>query len=75
MTPGARGTRRENDGGVRTGNQKIHSLTNMFFSGIDPYLQIFDEYFSTFFRLFDNLFMMIREFDSNYEILDDNWRF
>ena len=47
----------------------------MNFSDINPYQQIFDEYFSTFCRVFYNLFMMIREFDSNHEIPDDNWRF
>ena len=55
----------KSNGDVRTGN----------FPDIDPHLQILDEYFSTFFRVFDNSFMIIREFDSNYEILDNNWRF
>ena len=34
----------------------------------------FDEYFSTFWVL-DSFFMIVREFLSNYEILDDNWWF
>ena len=41
-------------------------------SKIYPYLQIFDEYFSTFLWVFDSYFMIMREFVSNHEILDDN---
>ena len=57
------------DGGVRTENLKKY-----IFSDIDPYLQIFDEYFATFLSVFVSFYMIVREFDSNYEILYDNWR-
>ena len=75
MTPGGRVLDQKSDGGVRTGNLKTHPTTQIFFSDIDPYVQIFDEYFTTFRRVLDSFLMIIREFDSNYELLDDNWRF
>ena len=63
---------------VRTKNLKIHPPTHIF-SDIDPYLQIFDENFSTFIRVFDHFLMIVfnskRYSVSNYEILDNNLRF
>ena len=56
----------KSDGGVRTPDRKSKNPpTHPFFSVMYPYIQIFDEYFSTFFTVFDNLFVMLREIDSN----------
>ena len=63
----------KNDGDVRTENLNppIHPY---FFPDTHPYTD-FRRLFSTFLWFFDSFFMIIRCFDSNYEILDDNWPF
>ena len=50
--------------------------THPYFFQVNTHIyRFFDGYFSTFLSVFDNLFIITREIESNYEILDDDWRF